>query len=315
MTKQIRKRVFETNSSSSHSLTLSPGELVAQPFSDDVLRSGVLSVEVGKYGWEWRRLYAPASKISYLLTQITSGNLPKETALRGESLTDVLREKYSNFMSLCSVVMAHTGVDIVVERPYLASDEDTDSDSDSDSYGYIDHDSVGVGMELFNDEEKLKQFLFSKDSYIETGNDNSSPPAHIGTDIGSSEAYYASHYATPAEGARATKLNLESWPSRLTTVTGEEIGKESPIMAQIREQGVVVAVEWSNTCHYDMFEYEEPRGSTMGTLAEEGFKFNDDLQVTMRAVLKAKDRKDGKQIAHLTVMLPEELATRFPEVH
>jgi hypothetical protein len=56
MTKQIRKRVFETNSSSSHSLTLSPGDLVAQPFSDDVLRSGVLSVELlrlyrPRFGW------------------------------------------------------------------------------------------------------------------------------------------------------------------------------------------------------------------------------------------------------------------------
>lgn len=308
MTKQIRKRVFETNSSSSHSLTLSPGDLVAQPFSEDVLRSGELHVEVGEYGWEWKRYYAPESKISYLLTQITGGNLPDEDEHNDENLADALSGQYDKFAMLCSVVKAHTGVTLVVPRPSYEGRWDG-------SYGYVDHESVGVGMDLFDDEEKLKQFLFTKGSYIETGNDNSGPPAHIGTDIAGDDAYYGAHYGTPAEGARATRLNLEKWPTRLTTVTGEEIGEDSPVMAQILETGVVVAVEWSDTTHYDMFRYEEPLGCTMGLLAEQGFKFVGDLPVMQRAVLKAKDQKDGKRIAHLTVMLPIELATRFPEVH
>lgn len=42
-------------------------------------------------------------------------------------------------------------------------------------WGYIDHQSSageGVNTEIFEDEEVLRQFLFSDDSYIEGGNDN-----------------------------------------------------------------------------------------------------------------------------------------------
>ena len=299
MTKQIRKRVFETNSSSSHSLTVAPGDLVSQPFPDSVLRSGELSVRVNEYGWEWYRYYSPAHKISYLLTQITSGDLPDEDDLEeGESLTDALRARYEKFNTLCNVVKAHTGVNILVVK----------------SSGYVDHESVGLGMDLFGDEEKLKQFLFSKDSYVETGNDNSGPSAKMSTDRGPEDTY-APFYGTPAPGSLATKLVLHKWPTRLESTTGQVIECDSPVMAQILATGVVVAVEWSNSCHYGLFDYEEPLGETMDTLAEQGFKFSSALDVTERAVLKAKDPREGKTIALLTVMLPEELASRFAEVH
>ena len=41
--------------------------------------------------------------------------------------------------------------------------------------GYIDHQSAyveGQNMEMFASEEELKKFLFSEESYIQTGNDN-----------------------------------------------------------------------------------------------------------------------------------------------
>ncbi len=43
------------------------------------------------------------------------------------------------------------------------------------TYGYIDHQSAvcdGKNMGMFESEDKLRNFLFCEDSYIETGNDN-----------------------------------------------------------------------------------------------------------------------------------------------
>ena len=39
----------------------------------------------------------------------------------------------------------------------------------------IDHQSVGVGTELFDDQERMRQFLFSPGTYLATGNDNDDP--------------------------------------------------------------------------------------------------------------------------------------------
>jgi hypothetical protein len=61
------------------------------------------------------------------------------------------------------VVFKHTGCHIVqdVENPT--------------EIGYIDHQSAsyeGENMEMFEDEQTLHDFLFSNNSYIQTGNDN-----------------------------------------------------------------------------------------------------------------------------------------------
>jgi hypothetical protein len=294
MTKQIRKSVFETNSSSSHSLTMSPGDIVAQPFSDAVLRSGLLQVGVGEFGWTYERFYTAENKIRYLLTQITRGEVPESDDIAGS-----LRESYSSFNLLCDVVKAHTGVDIEVLP----------------SSGYIDHESVGVGMELFQDEEKLKQFLFSADSYVETGNDNEEPPALMYTDRGSPEPTYGEHYATPASDAIATQFTLSRWPENLKSLNGELIDFESPVMQQMREKGVVVKVQWTDSSRYGPFDYADPLAYTMSLLARLDFKFNGELDVAVTQLPKPKNPQDGETTATLTFMLPQELATRFVETH
>jgi len=51
----------------------------------------------------------------------------------------------------------------------------TINDWDSKNYSYIDHQSSaseGENIEMFESEEKLFDFLFSSDSYIQGGNDN-----------------------------------------------------------------------------------------------------------------------------------------------
>lgn len=154
MTEQIRKNVFETNSSSSHSLTVSEGDITGQPFSDHTLREGVVIVGKGEYGWEFEQYYGIYDKLAYLITQINYEDIPQGDAA---TVTAELRESDPRFDMLCRVVEEHTGVKLQVQPG---------------STGYVDHQSSDVGLELFDDEKQLRQFLFNSNSYIETDNDN-----------------------------------------------------------------------------------------------------------------------------------------------
>lgn len=303
MTKQIRKNVFETNSSSSHSLTMSASDVVTPPFSKQILRDGVMPVSVGEYGWEYFRYYTVENKVSYLLTQITSGSLP--TSRNNETLTAELREQHEKFDMLCKVVKAHTGVDIEVQP----------------GSGYVDHDSEGVGMNLFQSEDVLHKFLFS-DSYIETSNDNDGPPVNISTDRGASEAYYIASYATvPADFVKIEVAMKGYWNATATSSAGKVIDQEGDIWEKIIAQGIVTNVDWTVAYKgYNAFEYSEPRAYTMGKLsglggeteegADIGIKFTEDLKVQVK---KEGDKDDENM--DIVIHIPAALAAAYQEAY
>lgn len=146
-----RKNVFETNSSSSHSLTMDSSEVFELgSVSDEEVSSGKLQVYTGEYGWEWQRYYTVKGKLAYLVTEL----------MRISSLEDSME-------SLKEMVKRRTGFDLEVIV--------------TDSY-YIDHESHGVASEVLQDLKKLESFVFSN-SFVETGNDNDSAPAVIDTDL------------------------------------------------------------------------------------------------------------------------------------
>ena len=144
MKKLIRENVFETNSSSCHSISL--GKDTGKQFLLDTLypdQHGVINLSGGEFGWEWAKYNDVQTKASYAATATLYGLDP-------DLLVDVIKE--------------HTGADAVFIR---VSDE-----YETDGYGYIDHESVG---NCPRDKEGLKDFLFNKNSWLFTGNDNSSP--------------------------------------------------------------------------------------------------------------------------------------------
>ena len=285
----IRKAVFETNSSSSHSLTLDAGDLVAQPFSKDVLREGTLMVTVGEYGWEWYRYYDAANKLSYLLTQVTNGDLDKSR--HPESLTRELREEDERIDRMCRVVEEHTGVKLL----FLGGS------------GYVDHDSYGVGTETLKDDETLKQFLFSN-SYIETGNDNSEAPFHIETDRGT-EAYYAPFYATPGASYVSLTLDLSNeWQRTFKTEAGAELSEttQPELFAKLLQKGVVTDVLWECHGRWYRFEYSDTRSSTANWLATSGFKFLETFGVKASWDKGEDHRRDT---AKVTLKVPRTLAS------
>lgn len=287
---KIRKSVFETNSSSSHSLTLSSNELAAQPFSKDVLRAGALSLYKGEYGWEWYRYYSVIGKLNYLLTQLFTDDIPNGDALE---VTNELREQDHRFDMLCKVVKEHTGVDILVSPG---------------STGYIDHDSVGVGLEAFHSEDKLRSLLFSEENYIETGNDNSGPAWTIGTDRGD-EFYYRDFFWEPGESNVTVGIKLVShWDLVFETAKGARLSREHnpELYQQLLSKATVLKADWTSKGRYSRFEYEEPRGATAAMFAqgEDGIRFSPNLEVSVNHI---RTEDYGDSFADLTVSVPADL--------
>lgn len=148
--KKIRKAVFETNSSSSHSLHIdSKTKLYETIYPDD---DGVITLEGGQYGWEWEKTNNTRKKANYMATY----------ALGSETQADMLKE----------LLLEHTGAKEVLIT--------CSGDSDSDNHSYIDHQSArcegGDGGNAFNSKEDLKNFIFNTNSWLFMGNDNDSAP-------------------------------------------------------------------------------------------------------------------------------------------
>lgn len=103
--KLIRSNVYETNSSSSHSVSIADEtkEFVLDTIYPD--QNGVVTLTGGEYGWEWFKTNDAMEKANY--------------AVQSLGLTDTLKE----------VIMEQTGATDVVFK---------------DNDGYVDHDSYGV---------------------------------------------------------------------------------------------------------------------------------------------------------------------------
>lgn len=136
MKKIIRNKAFETNSSSNHTISLSTDE---KPFIIDMLypdETGTIVVNGDKeFGWEWEKINDSESKLQYAYI----------SGVDEKILTKILKYQIG-----CKKVIFN------------------------EITGYIDHESYGILSEIENDEEKLRDFIFNKNSWLITGNDNSS---------------------------------------------------------------------------------------------------------------------------------------------
>ncbi len=146
MTTQIRQSVFETNSSSSHSITISN-------ISDDGLmdlslipdENGNIVLNGGEFGWQWERFNDALTKANYCAVDGRNNELLREVICEQTGAKDVI----FNF---------------------------TTTDYTSNNHSYIDHDSEGVSYEAVSSKENLRQFIFNKTSWLFLGNNNESSP-------------------------------------------------------------------------------------------------------------------------------------------
>ena len=142
--KLIRMCVWETNSSSCHSVSIADDtkEFVLDSIYPD--QNGVITLDGGEFGWDWFKHNDALTKANY--AAVASMNNDSFRCV----LVDVIKEV--------------TGADCV---EFLCSD-----DYKSSNHSYIDHDSYGVCP---SNREDLKQFIFNKNSWLFGGNDNGSP--------------------------------------------------------------------------------------------------------------------------------------------
>lgn len=150
---QIRRSIFETNSSSTHAICISRKPVnVAYPSQ--------LHFSIGEYGWELARLSTPEEKASYLYTAMLTlgeGDDPYE-------LTQTVQRAIRASLAPAGIVCTFEEPEITISPygPYLQT-------------GYVDHADM---CELFidaltGDSDWMLRYLFSPDSFVGTGNDNS----------------------------------------------------------------------------------------------------------------------------------------------
>lgn len=163
--KQIRPSVFETNSSSTHSLSivsraLKPSEL----FSDDPdykFSSECLAVQFGEYGWGPEKLITQQDRLSYLCTMFW------ELECRNIVTIDDIFHR-PGYAIICDAVEKHTGKKLafrgieVVDRGFAID-------------GYIDHQSYENYHDLADflnaNELTAEEFIFGNVT-VNIDNDN-----------------------------------------------------------------------------------------------------------------------------------------------
>lgn len=138
---QIRSNVFETNSSSTHSICIPKKTKPTVNFVD---------FEIGEYGWE----SGMADPASYLYTAILDVYSYDEAQEKIDELTDILN-RYD--------------IAYRFEKPVWAEYGDGEKYLDN---GYIDHayETRGFVETVLNDEDALLRYLSS--GIVYTGNDN-----------------------------------------------------------------------------------------------------------------------------------------------
>jgi hypothetical protein len=134
----IRNNVFETNSSSCHSISISKNECKYDTIIPD--SDGVITFDGGEFGWEIVKYRGVLDKCDYVATMI------KE--LEDDRLKDIFEQ----------TVKEHTGAS---EIQYNFGE-----------YAYIDHQSVYSETLTSLDMNEMKELLFNPSSYVQTDNDN-----------------------------------------------------------------------------------------------------------------------------------------------
>jgi hypothetical protein len=152
MKKQIRKGVFETNSSSTHSIC------IAKDVELDIPKT--LQFKFGEFGWEEDTLSSTFEKASYLFTGLMGNNRNSDF----DNIVETLKEK---------------GIEVSYETAIDGCD------------GYVDHsyELTDFLNAICSSEKKLFDFLFSPLSFIITGNDNSDSDVEIKADYPHDEYY------------------------------------------------------------------------------------------------------------------------------
>lgn len=137
--------MFETNSSSTHALCLTKNSVLNQ-------RMEYLNLDTDQFGWDFDKIETPEEKANYLLTAIY----------------DTKRFELIDFIKQ---ILSKNDIAWYITYPKM-----TEYSNGYKKYDcYIDHGNETVDMlnAICKDEDSLMRYLFSSESFVLTGNDNS----------------------------------------------------------------------------------------------------------------------------------------------
>ena len=137
---QVRQGVFETNSSSTHSISI--------PCQTSLTIPELIHFEIGDFGSDTSILSSIAAKASYLYT--------------GFAANDRMKDAYDIILYLLSEGIAVTAEDVVYDEYESLND------------GYMDHANELNGFldAIVANKDMMMRYLFSPYSFILTGSDN-----------------------------------------------------------------------------------------------------------------------------------------------
>ena len=148
--KLIRNGVFETNSSSCHSISIDKNNKNFTASSLYVDEDGCVTLTGGEFGWGQEEYFDALTKANYCAQDIYRYDWSSDSYSLDE---------YKKNM-LIDVIKEQTGcTDVLFDIQSLKD-------------GYIDHESHGTSYEAFQNKEILRNFIFNRNSYLETDNDN-----------------------------------------------------------------------------------------------------------------------------------------------
>lgn len=149
---QVRSGVFETNSSSTHVITIQKAPIQGIKFA------GILRLEPGEFGWEWETYQSEPEKASYFWTAVLS--LYGEDQERLSQVKEIIRDA---LLPHCEGIEFEDVADGFWKR------------------GFVDH--VGELKDFVDDllesTDMLAKYIFGNGS-IRTGNDNTWEDVSVG---------------------------------------------------------------------------------------------------------------------------------------
>jgi len=153
---QKRQHLFETNSSSTHTIVIANN-------SDDDFKNGLpkqLEFKPGQFGWELDRHQTVEERASYLFTAILCNSMCKEYI---PIITETLK-KWDIEAVFPKIIKKH----------YAYTKTAYEAIKDDNGFYYVDHCGLLEDFirKVCNDEVLLMNYLFSDESFIVTGNDN-----------------------------------------------------------------------------------------------------------------------------------------------
>ena len=194
-----RDQVFETNSSSSHSVTVAEGEMFDRSFDRQSIRKGVVTLNkpTGEYD-EWKRFYKPENILTFLIVAEVEARqfegregLPLSFRSGRKGRIDILPtlcEHYPNVKKAIDFLGEEYGLGF---RMMMEPEDEGFFDT-----GDLDHQDGFLG-----DPEILRRVLFCSGSFVQTTEENGWPsetvPTDLGTEIDSGWRYSGGHSADP----------------------------------------------------------------------------------------------------------------------